>query len=374
MSTEVHTPGHRVRVAEFAEDPVQGIAEAIYLEEQDFPDTQTLEPQDVIIEIKSAAVGWVDLLMTSGQYQHMPPLPYTLGLEYSGVVVWKGDDVSHVSIGDRVHVDGFVSGPRSPGKYQQYGGFASYAVAPAEAVLTIPDRFSFDEACNLLGSYETAYHCLIACGNLQAGETVLIHGASGATGLAAVHIAKIVGATVIATGRNDEKLQVVKEQGADHVINCGLPNGEKGVRKFRDEVKALTNGQGVDVVYDGVGGDISLETLRCVQFGARFLIVGWASTPLVAKGKGQRSAPNANVLPTNLILMKGLQVLGCPAVISAQKDPMLRPTRLKKIREWVEEGKIKPHISHRFKLSEVKEALIAKWTGKIIGGCVIHPD
>jgi len=158
------------------------------------------------------------------------------------------------------------------------------------------------------------------------------------------------------------------------VINCGLPNGEKGVRKFRDEVKALTNGQGVDVVYDGVGGDISLETLRCVQFGARFLIVGWASTPLVAKGKGQRSAPNANVLPTNLILMKGLQVLGCPAVISAQKDPMLRPTRLKKIREWVEEGKIKPHISHRFKLSEVTEALIAKWTGKIIGGCVIHPD
>ena len=108
----------------------------------------------------------------------------------------------------------------------------------------------------------------------------------------------------------------MKEQGADHVLNCKAPEGQTGVRRFRDDVKALTSGQGVDVVYDGVGGDISLESLRAVKFGARYLIVGWAATPFVAKGKGERGAPNANVLPTNLIMMKSLDVLGCPTVIS----------------------------------------------------------
>lgn len=368
-----HQSPRRVRIAEFAEDPMDGVENYLSIEDQAYPDTSSLTPNDVIIAVKSSAVGWVDLLMTSGQYQHMPPLPYTPGLEYSGVVDWVGADVSNVTVGDAVHVDGFLTGPRSPGRYQQYGGFASYAVAPSEAVLTNPEGFSFDESCNLLGSYETAYHCLVHCGNLQPGETVLIHGASGATGLAAVHVAKIIGATVIATGRNDEKLRVVKERGADHVVNCGMPDGSPGVRKFRYDVKALTDGKGVDVVYDGVGGDISIETLRCVQFGARFLIVGWASTPFVAKGKGQRGAPNANVLPTNLILMKGLKVLGCPAVISVQKDPSIRPKRLHQIMVWVNQGKLKPYISHTFDLDNVKDALRAKWNGDIIGGCVVHP-
>lgn len=367
--------GQRVRISEFAENPVEGVEKNLCIEEQPMPDPGSLACKDVIIAVKSASVGWVDLLMTSGQYQHMPPLPYTPGLEYSGEIVWVGDDVdpAKAKVGDRVFVDGFIAGPRSPGNYQQYGGFASYAVAPIEAIRAIPDTFSFDQACNLLGSYETAYHCLIACGQLQAGETVLIHGASGATGLAAVHIAKIVGATVIATGRHDEKLRVVKEQGADHVINCKSEEGEKGVRRFRDEVKALTNGRGVDIVYDGVGGDISLESMRCVKFGARFLVVGWASTPFVAKGKGQRGAPNANMLPTNLIMMKGLRVLGCPTVISTQHDASIRPERLQKIMEWVEAGKLNPYVSHAYPLENVKQALLAKWTGKIIGGCVVNP-
>ncbi len=368
-------PGQRVRISEFAENPLEGVEKNLTIEEQTPPDPSALKTRDVIIAVKSSSVGWVDLLMTSGQYQHMPPLPYTPGLEYSGEIAWTGNDVdpSQAKVGDRVLVDGFVAGPRSPGDYQQYGGFASYAVAPVEAIRTIPDGFSYDQACNLLGSYETAYHCLIACGQLQAGETVLIHGASGATGLAAVHIAKILGATVIATGRSDEKLNIVKEQGADHVINCRAAEGEKGVSRFRDEVKALTNGRGVDVVYDGVGGDISLESMRCVTFGARFLVVGWASTPFVAKGKGQRGAPNANMLPTNLIMMKGLKVLGCPTVISTQHDASIRPERLQKIMEWVESGILIPHVSHTFPLANIKEALKAKWTGEIIGGCVVHP-
>ncbi len=367
--------GRKVQIAEFAETPMEGVEEFLHIVDQPIPDTRQLAPHDVLLKVKSAAIGWVDLLMTSGQYQHQPPLPYTPGLEYCGEVIWVGNEVDQNSVkpGDKVLVDGFVSGPRSPGKYQQYGGFATYAVAPIDAILQIPDRLNFDQACNLLGSYETAYHCLITCGNLQAGETVLIHGASGATGLAAVHLAKLLGATVIATGRSDEKLAVVKAQGADHIINSSAKSPDEKVSQFRDEVKALTEGKGVDVVYDGVGGAISEESLRCVKFGARFLIVGWASTPFVAKGKGKRGAPNVNKLPTNLIMMKGLKILGCPSVIAAQHDPSIRPKRVKAILEWVKKGKLTPYVSHTFNLEEVKEAMKAKWNGKIIGGAVLRP-
>ena len=366
--------GHRVVVAQFAESPPEAIASGMALEPMEAPDTARLAPTDVLVAIRSAAVGWVDLLMTSGQYQHMPKPPYVPGLEYAGEVVWVGAEAAReLSVGDRVLVDGLLAGPRSHGQHQQYGGFASYGVAPVEAVRRIPGELSFDEACNLLGNYETAYHCLITRGRLQAGETVLIHGASGSTGLAAVQVARLVGATVIATGRSDAKLAVVKEQGAHHVINCRAPDGATGVKPFRDEVKALTGGRGVDVVYDGVGGDISLESLRAVRFGARFLIVGWASTPFVAQGKGQRGAPNANQLPTNLIMMKGLDVLGCPTVIATVNDPSLRAPRMAQVLAWAAEGKIRPHVSHTFALGEFRAAMRAKWDGEVIGGCVLHP-
>ncbi|MBX3128930.1 MAG: NADPH:quinone oxidoreductase family protein [Polyangiaceae bacterium] len=365
------TPGHRVVVHELAESPDQAI-DALTLQPMAAPEPATLRSGDVIVAVKSAAVGWVDLLMASGQYQHMAEPPYTPGLECAGEVVWAGDDAKQtVALGERVVVDGFLAGPRSLGEYRAYGGFASYVVAPAAAVHAITPALSFDQAAALLGSYETAYHCLLARGHLAAGETVLIHGASGATGLAAVQVAKLVGATVIATGRHDDKLALVKQHGADHVINVRAEDGS--TRRFRDDVKALTKGHGVDVVYDGVGGDISLESLRCVRFGARFLIVGWASTPLVARGKGQRGAPNANVLPTNLIMMKGLDVLGCPAVISTVKDPSLRPPRLSAVLDWARSGRIQPYVSHTFPLTEFKAAMRAKWSGEVTGGCVLHP-
>ena len=364
--------GQRVRVAELAENPLEGVDRFLHIEDQPPPDMATLKSTDVLVRVKSAAVGWVDLLMLSGQYQHMPPLPYTPGLEYSGDVLWVGEDVQGLCVGDRVFSDGLLTGPRSPGDYQQYGGFATYAVAPAHALRAIPAALDYDQACNLLGSYETAYHCLVTRGQLQAGETVLILGASGATGMAAVHIAKLLGATVIATGRSLEKLQTVQEQGAHHIVNTSLPGGEKGLRPFRDDVKALTNGKGVDVVYDGVGGPISLESMRCVAFGARYLIVGWAATPFVAKGKGQRGAPNANVLPTNLIMMKGLNVLGCPTVIATQHDPALRPSRLEQILAWVDAGEITPYVSKTYPLAAIKDALSDKWTGKIIAAGSVH--
>lgn len=358
--------GLRAVISALGENPLEAVDQHLTLEPMSPPDTSKLAPHDVVIAVKSAAVGWVDLIMSSGQYQHLPKPPYTPGLEYAGEVAWAGPDVKHVKEGDRVLVDGFVAGPRSLGEYQASGGFATWAVVPGNAVKPIPGGLSFDQAASLLGSYETAIHCLVTRGRLKAGETVLILGASGATGLAAVHVARLVGAKVIATGRSDEKLAVVKAQGADHVINSSGGS-------FKDEVKSLTGGQGVDVVYDGVGGDLSIEALKCVRFGARFLIVGWASTPFVAKGKGQRGAPNANQLPTNLIMMKSLDVLGCPTVISAVNDPSLRGPRHALLWGWVESGALKPFVSHVFPLSDVKEAMRARWRGEITGGGVLHP-
>ncbi len=356
-------PGKKVVVAELGEQPLDAIEHHTSLVDMPAPDPATLGPRDVIVAIKSASINWVDLLMTSGQYQHPPKPPYTPGLEYSGTVAWAGSEADH-AVGARVLVDAFIAGPRSHGDYQAYGGFASYGVAPTEAVRAIPGALTFDQACNLLGNYETAYHCLVTRGRLAAGETVLIHGASGGTGIAAVHVAKIIGARVIATGRSATKLEVVKAQGADHVLSS---------TDFAAEVKALTGGKGVDVVYDGVGGDISVESLRCVRFGARFLIVGWAATPFVSRGKGMRGAPNANVLPTNLIMMKGLDVLGSPTVISTVNDPSLRAPRLAQVLAWAESGAIAPLVSRTYPLADYEAAMRAKWSGEVVGGCVLHP-
>jgi len=160
--------GQRVVVHEFSEDPATAIEQGLSVVEMTVPSVDTLGARDVLIAVRSAQVGWVDLLMTSGQYQHMPKPPYTPGLEYAGEVLWRGSEAAEhgISVGEAVYVDGLLSGPRSIGAYQQWGGFASYAVAPLEAVRPIPSGLSFDEACCLFGNYETAYHCLVARGNL----------------------------------------------------------------------------------------------------------------------------------------------------------------------------------------------------------------
>jgi len=348
--------GRRVVVSRIGADPLATFDEFASLAPMDRPDPKDLGRRDVLIEIKSAHVGWVDLIMAAGQYQHVPKPPYTPGLEYSGVVAWTGADVTDLEPGARILVDGFSVGPRSSGAYQQFGGFATYGVAPREAVHRIPGELSFDQACNLLGNYETAYHCLVTRGRVQPGEWVLIHGASGSTGLAAVPLAKPPGPEVIATGRNAVKLEVVKREGADHVIEIS------SIAALREQVKAITGGKGVDVIYDGVGSELARESIRCLRFGGRFLIVGWAATP-----------GNAIPLATNLVMMKGIDVLGCPTVISTQHDPTLRPTRLRAILDWAGQGTLKPHISHVFELGDFKSALRAKWTGDVIGGCVVHP-
>ena len=361
--------GNRVVINAFGETPPDAIAQHLAIEAQSMPDGATLESTDVIVAVKSAAVGWVDLLMTSGQYQHLPQPPYTPGLEYAGEVAWVGSAVARVKVGDRVMADGFLTGPRSYGNYRSWGGFAAWAVAPESAMLPIPATFTLDQASNFLGNYETAYHCLVARGRLTRAETVLVHGATGATGLAAVQIAKHLGATVIATGRSTQKLAQVK---ADHVL--ALHAREDGSFRFRDEVKALTGGKGVDVVYDAVGGEISKESMHCVRFGARFLIVGWASTPFVARGKGERGAPHANQLPTNSMMMKGLDVLGCPTAIATHENPGIRRERLEALLAWANAGALTPAAPYAFSLSEVREAMLAKWESRYVGGCVLHPS
>ena len=366
-----HPAGQRVVLTEWGEAPKDALREHMRLEPQPCPDPATLDDRDVLIRVRSCAVGWVDLLMSSGQYQHMVHPPYTPGLEFAGEVLWTGAAVSSVAVGDPVLADGFLTGPRSSGAHQRWGGFATYAVLPEAAAMPLAAGLSFDQGVNLLGNYETAYHVLAARGRLAPGEFALINGATGSTGLAAVPVAKLLGATVIATGRSADKLAEVAAQGADHVL--ALDDGEGGVLPFRDQVKALTGGNGVHLVYDGVGGPISVESIRSMRFGGRFCIVGWAATPFVARGKGRRGAPNVNTLPTNLIQMKGLEVLGCPAVIATLHDPALRPARLAWIRERVAEGRLRPHVGPVYPLPDFAEALTAKWHSRHVGGCVLHP-
>lgn len=359
--------GRRVVIEAWGETPLDAVHHHLRIVPQPAP--TALGPHEVLLRVRSCAVGWVDLLMASGQYQHMIAPPYTPGLEFAGEVAAVGGEVTAVAVGDRVLADALQTGPRSSGAHRD-GGFATWAVIPEAAAMPVPEGLSFDEAVNLLGNYETAYHVLVHRGRLQAGETVLIHGASGSTGLAAVHVAKRIGATVIATGRSETKLAEVAAQGADHVLTTADADG--GVRRFRDDVKALTGGQGAHVVYDGVGGPISVEGLRSLRFGGRFCIVGWAATPFVAKGRGGRGAPNANQLPTNLIQMKGLDVMGCPAVIVLKHQPELRPVRLAWIREQVAQG-LRPHVGPAFAFDDVVSALEAKWSSRHVGGCVLHP-
>ena len=357
--------GVQVTITDFGTSPMRAIENNLVIQQMNCPNPDILSPQDVLIDIHYAALSWVDLLMTCGLYQHRATTPYTPGLEYSGIIRWMGGAVPKEKffIGQRVYVGCFEAGPRTSGPYQKYGGFASFGVAPFHSVQTIPSAFTFAQACNFSGNYETAYHCLVACGKLQKGETILIHGASGATGLAAVHLAKIIGATVIATGRDRQKLNEVKKHGADHLVVIEHKTDGR-LQPFRKIVKDLTKGKGVDVVYDPVGGDISIESLRAMRFAGRFLVVGWASTPFVRIDK-------PNQLPTNLILLKGLQIIGCPAVIGAQKHPEIRKPRVAALRYWANEGLLTPYVSAIYDIHEIRKAMRDKWEGRIIGGCAI---
>lgn len=279
------------------------------------------------------------------------------------MVAWRGAAVDTVAPGDAVIADGLHTGPRSLGPHRRWGGFASYAVAPARALIPLPSGFSFDQGACLLGGAETAYHALVYRARVRAGEAVLVLGATGSTGLAAVALAKLLGATVIAVGRSIDKLQVAHEHGADHLVEIS-----PGAGSLRDAVKALTDGRGADVVYDPIGGEASTAALRAAAFGARFLVVGWSSTPTVARG-----GRDPNMIPTNLILMKGIDVLGSPAAIAVHRDPSVRGERLARILAWADQGALRPHIGGTYAVDALSEALRAKWEARHAGNLVVRP-
>jgi NADPH2:quinone reductase len=354
--------GRRFYFDALGTDPLQAIRTQARLADEPGPDPAQLAADEVLLRVRAANVGWVDLLMASGQYQHVPTLPYTPGLEFSGEVVATGPGVERWKVGDRVIADGLLTGPRSLGAHRGQGGFASYARAPAEALIPLPEGYNFDQGACLLGGAETAYHALVTRGRLQAGETALILGATGSTGLSAVALAKHLGARVIAVGRSLEKLAAAQHQGADHLVALG-PNSPP----LKEQVKLHTEGRGAELIYDPVGGPLSVEALRAAAFGARFIVVGWASTPTAGRGEHQ-----PNQLPTNLILMKSLDVLGSPAAISAHKDPAMRAARLSAI--LAAAPALRPHVDVTFPMAQAQEALEAKWSGRHPGNVVLHPN
>merc|ERR1719419_1986525 len=357
-------------VSNLADDPVSGIAQ-LNLERMETPDLTKYPENSVVVAVSHCAVHWVDCLMMAGQYQQAPPLPYTPGMEYSGTIEEVAGDCKEFSVGDAVYVADMINaGPRSYGQYQHYGGMATYTVAPQIAVRKIPSKLSFSEVATLNGAYETAYHALVHCGKVKAGEVALIHGSTGATGLAAVQICSALGVNIIATGGSDEKLDVVEKQclGRGQVIGRHNYNSDSSlVKDVKSAVKA------VDLVYDTVGGlELGRNSLKVLKFGGRYCIVGWTSTPFAGGGRGAGADHStANVLPTNLIMMKGAQVLGCPVAIHTNLDPSIRKPRMEMIDRLVEEELIKPLVSLEFKLADAKDALLAKWNRKVVGGCVL---
>jgi len=372
----VATDGKKLVLSRYGQSREDAIDNILQLVEGRPPDVDELGTHEVLVAVRSASVSYIDLLMLSGQYHTMLPVPCVPGMEYAGVVVGVGSavDPDRVAVGDQVLSDFLMTGPRSLGPYQAEGGWQSHAVAPDNGVHRMPEGFSFDAACNLLLNYETPYYALINRAKIEPGETVLITGASGAAGMAAVQVAKILGATVIATGRSDEKLAQVKAFGADHVINTSPREGEVGVPRFRDDVKALTNGRGADVVFDTVGGEVSQESMRSLGFGGRMVIVGWAENTTVAQGGGRRGSDNADKLPTNIMQMKGLFVMGSPMVIHSGRDPSIRVPRLEAIFRWASEGQLTPFVSHSFPFADYAGAMHAKLSGGVNGGCVLHPE
>ncbi|XP_023340645.1 quinone oxidoreductase [Eurytemora carolleeae] len=364
--------GQKIVVNNVSSDPVEGVKN-LKIVKQEIRDTDI--PDDaVLVKVDSCAVHWVDLLMFAGQYQQAPPLPYTPGMEYSGTVAFlpKGLD-SVLSIGDKVYVGDIVNtGPRSYGEYAAWGGMASYSLAPSFSVRKLPAGLGLGEAAVLNGAYETAYHGLVHCGGLKKGELALIHGATGASGLAAVQLASALGADIIISGGSQAKLDLVEQQcyGTGRVVGKFNYNEEIRLDKY---IKSL-GFKGVDLVYDTVGGtQLARDSLKSIRFGGRYCVIGWTSTPLAGGGRGAGADhASANMIPTNLIMMKGAQIIGCPVAINTRLDPNIRIPRLQAIDDWLETGKIKPFISHTFPFNQFREALLAKWERKITGNCIVR--
>jgi NADPH2:quinone reductase len=312
-----------------------GSAEDLVIEEVESP---PVAAGQVKLAVHACGINFGDTLMIAGQYQVKPPFPFTPGFEVAGEIIEVDKAVTQFKPGDRVIA------------FTDYGGYAEEVVVRASSCLPIPDTMNFVDAAAFMVTYGTSHLALDHRAHLQAGEVLLVHGAAGGVGLTAVEIGKLMGATVIATASTPEKLAIVRQYGADHLINYRQES-------FRDRVKEITNGKGADVIYDPVGGDVFDQSLRCINWEGRLLVIGFASGRI----------PQA---PANLTLVKNCSIVGVYWGAYATRQPHTLFQSLQTLLGWYSQGKLKPHISATFPLEQVAEAMNMltgrQSTGKVV--------
>ena len=298
-------------------------------------------PGQLLVEVHAAAVTFPDTLMLENRYQFKPPLPYVPGSEGAGVVVGVGPDVDGWSVGDRV-----VGGLGISGAY------AERMVIPATSARRLPDGVGFDVAAGLNYAYGTTLYGLQHRGNLQAGETLLVTGAAGSVGLSAIEVGTLLGARVIAAASSDEKLDLCRQRGAVETINYTTED-------LKNRAKELTDGNGVDVVYDCVGGAGAEQALRAIAWNGRFLVIGFTA-----------GIPS---IPLNLTLLKGCQIIGVFYGAMAAREPERNAQITDQLIEWVASGELSPHVADRLPLERAGEGLRALIDRTSIGKLVVTP-
>ena len=297
----------------------------------------------VRLRIEAASLNFPDLLIVQNKYQMKPPLPFVPGSEYAGVIEAVGEGVKHLKAGQRVAC---LSGT---------GGFGTHTLAPAALCMPLPEGFPAVDAAAFIMIYATSHHALIDRAQLKAGETVLVLGAAGGVGTAAIQIAKAAGARVIAAASSDEKCALCAQLGADATINYSThaPQGS-----LRDEIKRLTEGKGPDVVYDPVGGEFAEPVFRSIAWRGRYLVVGFASGPIPA-------------LPLNLPLLKGASVVGVFWGDFSKREPQANAAMMQTLAAQYAKGLIKPLVERTLPMSELKQAFAVMGSRAVKGKLVL---
>ena len=293
----------------------------------------------VLIRIEAASLNFPDLLIVQNKYQMKPDRPFVPGSEYAGVIEAVGEGVTHLKVGQSVAC---LSGT---------GGFGTHTLAPAKLCMPLPAGFSAVDAAAFIMIYATSHHALIDRAGLKAGETVLVLGAAGGVGTAAIQIAKAAGARVIAAASTDEKCALCKSLGADEIINYTTQN-------MREVLKALTGGKGPDVIYDPVGGDFAEPAFRSIAWRGRYLVVGFAAGPIPA-------------LPFNLALLKGASIVGVFWGDFARREPQANAAMMAELATWYAQGKVKPVIDRTMPMSDLKAAYAHMGSRGVMGKLVM---
>jgi NADPH2:quinone reductase len=308
------------------------------LEYADWPEPQA-GARDVVIEAEAIGVNFPDGLLVQGLYQMKPQVPFVPGMEMAGRVVAVGDEVKTLEVGDRVAAMGSL------------GAYAEKMSASENTVMKLPDGMPAADACALMCGYGTSHYALKQRGQLKAGETLCVLGASGLTGLAAVQIGKAMGARVIAVASSDEKRQHARDAGADEAI---------GYENLRDDLKSLTGGKGVDVAFDPVGGDSFDALARSMSWGGRLLVIGFASGTIPK-------------LPVNLTLVKGFAVVGVFWGAFTAKEPAVYADNMRELIGWYVAGNVKPLIESKHKLSDAADVLKRVLGRGAMGKLILEP-